>query len=77
MLNGRQIRQACDLLEWEIVTLSMMANVSLDVALRAKHPDAIPSITISQAGQIQAAFSAAGVRFGRNGAVLMALRASN
>ena len=47
-------------------------NVADDVLTRAEAVNGTPSITLHQAELIQQAFERAGIRFGRNGAVLMA-----
>ena len=59
MITGRQLREARKLLGWS-------------VADTAEVVDGTPSITLHQAALIQQAFERAGLRFGHNGAVLMA-----
>ena len=71
MISGRQIREARLMLSWSGEEFRTRANVADDVRTRAEAVDGTPSITLHQAGLIQQAFERAGIRFGRNGAVMM------
>ena len=74
MISGRQIREARALLKWDVPDLRMRSGVDEGVIRRAENTDGVPSITLSQARLIQQAFEQAGLKFGRGGGVLMAVK---
>ena len=72
MITGRQIREARQLLRWSCRDLSERAKLTPEIIERAESTDSTPPIMLGQAAKIQAVCEAAGIRFGRVGAVLIA-----